>query len=157
MTEAEIIKALKENTSAFGLLLPSLQEMAMKIGKKDFLCFQRNSWVPSEPSRPFNSDSTYRLDPDYDPPREEWGWVEFEIFKTETVLGVNEYRFRYAKSHTMDICYAAAVEGFGGIKYRWPHEEYLDTDFRMSYPGATAKNGPAAPIKIRFWRKKGGA
>ena len=83
MITPEIIKALKENTSAFGLMSPELQEAAKKIGRLKFQVWEegisgRSDWKCHViESLPFQTDQTYRLRADYQPePRFE----KFEVW-----------------------------------------------------------------------------
>jgi hypothetical protein len=75
MTNQEIIQALKENTSAFGLMPVELQEKARKIGGKEFETWLLDHWK-TRGGDSFSTDFTYRLRPDY---QEEPERIELKI------------------------------------------------------------------------------
>ena len=63
MTNEEKIKALKENTSAFGLMDKELQDKARDIGKRNFFYYS-DDWVRTSDNI-FCGPGTYRLRPNY--------------------------------------------------------------------------------------------
>ncbi|MFA5298716.1 MAG: hypothetical protein WC389_10975 [Lutibacter sp.] len=76
MTQKEIIKALKENTSAFGLMPKELQEAARKIAGDNFEVYDGTLWYIAFDVA-FNVPyKAYRLRPDYQPKPE---YEKFEI------------------------------------------------------------------------------
>ncbi len=83
----EIIKALKENTSAFGLMPKELQEAARKIGKTAFEvyeCAKGDDFVWKFhvlADLPFTGDRTYRLHPD-NKPEPEFEKIEIKVDNT---------------------------------------------------------------------------
>ncbi len=80
----EIIKALKENTSAFGLMSPELQKAAKEIERSNFQVWECVMWKNVIYNYlKFNPNETYRLRSDYWPEPE---YVKFEIFPHEDGL-----------------------------------------------------------------------
>ena len=66
MNNAEKIQALKDNKEAFGLMSEEMQAKAKEIGRDRFQCRWYNKWVnASRDCLTFDSDFTYRLNPDY--------------------------------------------------------------------------------------------
>ena len=66
MTEKEIIKALKDNTTPFDLMPEELQRKANEIGADEFEFYSNDSeWLRTYSFKP--KSFTYRLRPDYKP------------------------------------------------------------------------------------------
>lgn len=66
----ELIKALKENKEAFGLMSEEMQEAAREIGREDFLAYcdiASFESVKVAPEDHFDMSTAYRLRPDYEP------------------------------------------------------------------------------------------
>jgi len=80
MTNEEKIKALKENTSAFGLMDKELQDKARDIGKKEFRFLERglSGWYTCARDSVFGIENIFRLRHDY---AEEPEVIELEIKK----------------------------------------------------------------------------
>jgi hypothetical protein len=173
-----IIERLKNNKEAFGLMDEELRRVAEKIEKENFVFFTlREEWIPSDPEVGFIADSVYRLLPNYqcthpehvddswpthasrcawcdeqiEPPKPEYGWVEYEVFELNC-----QYRFAvsdkpgYVINHYLHQ--ALAIVGFGGISWKLPCD--CPREAEDGIPTPCEKHGPATPVSVRFWEVK---
>jgi hypothetical protein len=88
----EIVQALKENTSAFGLMTPELRQAAEEIGADNFEIRWAGDWQSSEDGIGYskfdaNGDYVYRLCPDYNPEPELDKYM-VELFKFGKMKGL---------------------------------------------------------------------
>jgi hypothetical protein len=75
---SDIIKALKENETPFGMLSDEIQMKAMRIGKAgNFEFWNETRWALQSNKEIFRKEYTYRLRPDYEEKPE---IVECEIY-----------------------------------------------------------------------------
>ncbi len=116
MPEHEIIKALMENTTAFGYMLPEKQNKAREIGMDQFLWLCAGGWKKDTKQFPTTDDFTdmytYRLRPDYSQP-------EPEVVKCEVYPGKSGH-LSYSKGDTFDarlIYFAVSDPDFIGFVY----------------------------------------
>ena len=121
MTNEEKIKALKENTSAFGLMDKELQDKAREIGKKEFRFLERglSGWNTCARDSVFCPENIFRLRPDY---TEDSEVIELEVkpdrfdnaLSMDTVLGGKTYY-----TNAPSLCPKEGYR-FAGYKYELP-------------------------------------
>ncbi len=117
MTELEIIRALKQNKEAFGLMPVEMQEWARKTGKQNFM-YYHGGWRWNTPATDsiFCEAITFRLRLDYP---EEPDRIELEI-KTSGYLLVISMETQLDRVYTT----APALipkEGYKFAGYRYNH------------------------------------
>ena len=118
MTNEEKIKALKENTSAFGLMPKELKHKAIEIGKKEFRFLERglSGWYTCARDSVFGIENIFRLRPDY---AEEPEVIELEIYADyEGDWCVNGYAY-------IDAPALCPKEGYRFAGYRYKEVMYL--------------------------------
>jgi hypothetical protein len=107
----EIVKALKENTSAFGLMSPELRDAMSHIDRDKFLYYHcGGNWRECSLSGVFGKSSQYRLRPDYQ--------LESEYEKFE--IKVREHGLMYIS--------AVSCQNFPDNAIREPNFAYFALD-----------------------------
>ncbi len=149
MNERELIRWAKTNCVCWAGLTSEQREFLERHKENvglyagpGFECLHEGDY--KLPPREGCWGDTYRLRPDYEPEPEKprMGWREYAVNEH----GESYYVQMHGGTYALDAM--PRVKGFGGTQFRLPNGPLTDYVATLVF---MTDEGPATPVKVRFW------